>query len=145
MTTPAIFETIKARQLEARKAKDTVAAALLTTVLGEFQRVVPVVIPTEKQVFSTLEKLRGSVADTVAKVGATDKTTAELQLLDELIALKPAIAFASADEVAAHAAAVIAENPAANMGVVMKALKEKFGTQLDGAQANQIVKSILTR
>ena len=145
MTTPAIFETIKAKQLAARKSKDAVAAALFTTILGEFQRTVPVVIPTEQQVFSLLEKMRGSVVLTVSKVGVTDKTTTELQLLDELIALKPEVVVASVEEVTTHVNAVLAENPAANMGVIMKALKEKFGTQLDGGQANQIVKSILTR
>lgn len=136
-----VYKKIAQEQLQARKNKDTVRASLLTTVLGEFARGHTKDEPSDAQVFAALAKFEKGIKDTIA-LKSTPDLEIELQVVQELLALKPASV--SADEVASAVAALRAENPAVNQGLVMKHLKQVFGDRLDGKTAAAQVSQILS-
>jgi uncharacterized protein YqeY len=140
----SLLETIKKDQFEARKNKEALKATLLTTLFSEAamkgknanrettdEETVQVIQKFLKGVNETigyLEKGGGDNAEALATVQA-EKTILEAYLPK----------MASADEIRAEVA-VLKSAGAANIGAIMKGLKDKFGSALDGKLASQLAK-----
>lgn len=137
----SMINVIKDKQLQARKSRDAVAAALLTTIIGEFQRGKVKGDPTDKQVFDSLVVMKNTIEENQAKSSVTEQTTRELEVLAELLALKPAAT--SPEEINAAVTTILAVNANANFGMIMGQLKKQFGDQLNGGEAKAIVESLL--
>ena len=138
----SLLEQIKQDQFQARKAKDVVRASLLTTLLSEASmkgkndgnrdttdaECVQVVQKFLKGVNETLEALKFS-SDGRVKIAQVEKEILESYLPK----------MASEQEVRDAVAALKAAG-ADNLGAIMKGLKDKFGSSLDGKMASAIAK-----
>lgn len=138
----SLIETIKQDQFAARKAKDVVRASLLTTLYSEAamkgknagnrdstdDEVTAVVQKFLKGVNETIEALKFS-SDVRVKVAIVEKQLLEGYLPS--MATEVEVRFAIAELKAAGAS---------NVGDIMKGLKSKFGSSLDGKMASAIAK-----
>lgn len=136
----SVYQTIKDQQLEARKAKQTARASLLTTVLGEFARRDTKEDPTDEQVFKTIQKMKGGIEQTY-QLTPLPELQYELGILNNILELAPKAA--TADEIRAALQEHLDATPGAQIGTCMKFLKERFGSTLDGGSANGIVREML--
>lgn len=137
-----MYKTIADAQLQARKDKNAVKASLLTTVLGEFARGQSKEAPTDAQVFSVLTKMQNSIQLSI-DAAPSDALATEMQVVTELLALKPAAA--SAEEMEKSVTEFMASNENVNQGMLMKHLKATFGDRMDGKLANITVTKLLSR
>ena len=135
-----MFELLKTKRQEARKTGNQVHTSVLTTLLGEFERSRNKETPTDEKVFKTLSEFKANVESNLA-LKPSQALHDELALLDSLISLKPATA--TEDEITEVIQSELQANAQANMGVLMKALKTKFGMRLDGRLANVVVNKVL--
>ena len=139
----SLLEQIKKDQLEARKNKEALKATLLTTLFSEAamkgknanrettdEETVQVIQKFLKGVNETIGYLEkgGDNAEALATVHA-EKTILEAYLPK----------MASSNEIRAEVA-VLKSAGAANIGAIMKGLKDKFGSALDGKLASQLAK-----
>lgn len=136
-----VFETLKQHQLTARKARDSTATGVLTTLLGELQRGAAKEEPTDDRVFSVATSMRENILANQARVGVDDKSAQELIALDAILVMKPAAVDDA--QILSAVEAAIAANPAIIMKELMLHLRQLFGGRLDGAAASRIVKSQL--
>ena len=136
------LEQIKKDQFEARKNKEALKASLLTTLFSEASmkgknagretteeetiQVVQKFLKGVNETISFLEKAHNDEALTTAK---TEKSILEGYLPK----------MATEDEIKAEVASLKAAG-AANIGAIMKGLKDKFGAALDGKLASQLAK-----
>lgn len=138
----SMYKTIADAQLQARKERNAVKASLLTTILGEFARGQSKEAPTDAQVFSVLTKMQNSIQLSI-DAASSDALATELQVVAELLAMKPAAA--STEEVEGIVTQFLAITENANQGAVMKHLKATLGDRMDGKLANIIVTKLLSR
>ena len=150
-----LFEQIKADQLAARKARESLKATLLTTLIGELtaigkndgNREV-----TDADVVKLIKKFLDGVNETIKLMpdasnvdGSADRYVNLLHEQSILTAYMPQ----QMDEAALTAAVkeivddMKERASVVNMGMVMGALKIGFGGQYDGAMASKIVKTCL--
>ena len=140
-----IFEQIKADQLQARKARDTVAASLLTTFIGEsttLAKNASVDILPDAETIKLLQKFIKNINLTVEAAGASDTTNRELAVLREY--LPPML---SEDEITA-----ILKQYKASLGdtiqekqmrgELLKFMKSNYAGRYDGATAARIANTI---
>lgn len=137
----SMIQVIRDNQLQARKNRDAIATALLTTIIGEFQRGKVKGDPTDKQVFDSLVVMKNTIEENQVKSSVTEQSTRELEVLAGLLALKPAAT--SPEEIEGAVSAILAANNAANFGMIMGQLKKQFGDQLNGGEAKVIVETLL--
>lgn len=78
-----IVERIKADQVTARKESDKFKATLLTTVLGEIERL-PTKQPTEQEVSKVVQKMVKSIKET-QDVSPSDNNLLEIDILSEYL------------------------------------------------------------
>lgn len=154
----SLLNTIKAAQLHARKERDAVTSALLTTLIGD-----AVMVgknngnreSTDSEVIATIKKFITNTKETLRLVqkGTPLATTEqlhnqELQLTDELEILERFLPKQlSLDELNTVVEGIIAElKPSSikDMGKVMKVLKERYDGAYDGALASNMIKIKLT-
>jgi len=143
----SLLQRIKDDQLAARKARDTLKATLLTTLIGEATTVKPdgsrggsdaeVTALIKKFIKNTNEVLKalGSIEG-----GAAMQPLAELAILETYLPkqLSEAELTAAVAEIVGHFREKT--NPV-TMGMVMGALKAGFEGQYDGKMASAVVKA----
>ena len=145
----SLIEQIKAKNLEARKAKLTAVVNVLTPLIGEAEMVGknaghPV---TDAEVVQMVKKFIKNLDETIRVLGDNDPRTlaamGEKHTLEQFLPSQM-----DADQLAATVRAIIiglkiAQAPKIDMGAVMKALKERFDGQYDGKIASTVIKAEL--
>ncbi len=139
-----LLEKIKADQLTARKNKEALKATLLTTLFSEVQMKGKNAghETTDDEATQVIQKFLKGVNETISYLekGGGDNTealataNAEKEILEAYLPK-----MATEDEIKAEVAALKAAG-AANIGAIMKGLKDKFGSTLDGKLASQLAK-----
>lgn len=146
-----LLEKLKADQLAARKEKNEVATSLLTTLYSEAVNVGKNKgnrASTDDEVISVVKKFIKSAnenKDIYTKSNNTDRIQVIEKELSILNAYLPQ--GVTPEEVRAVTLEIMAQlnlekNPS-SMGKIMKELKVRFGSTLDGAVASAIIKEIL--
>lgn len=143
-----LFSTLKADQLQARKAKNTTEAALLTTLIGE------AAMPgkndgnresTDAEVMGVIRKFIKGANDTISVIDARSEMVktlhVELEILNRYMPkqmieeeLRSAI-MQIADDIKAESAK--------DMGRVMKELQTRHSGLYDGKSASSLVRVVL--
>ena len=146
-----LLEKIKNDSLEARKAKDTAKASLLTTLYSEAANVgknngnrlttdaetVAVVKKFVKGVDETISALAGvSEASDRYAAAVKEKEILELYLPVQLNELQ-------LQKIVGTMAQALPERNPKQMGVLMKQLKEQYEGQYDGNLASKVIKAVL--
>lgn len=127
----SLIEKIRAEQLEARKSRDTIRAALLTTLLGEVGLVAKNAgrtDATDEEVIATVKKFiknNESIGEGIRHV----THDAELHILDGYLPQQ-----LSREELVALRVAM--DHP--NKGDWMKFLKENYAGRYDGKLASEV-------
>jgi uncharacterized protein YqeY len=136
----SLMQRIKTYQLEARKIKDTVAANVLTTLIGEATSVGK----NDGNRETTDAEIVAVIKKFVKNIDETLKVTDAPHLRDErslLMGLLPAQI--TKEQLLPIIAAIFNEVGATtpkDMGKVMKVLKERFDGQYDGAVASTLIR-----
>ena len=146
-----LLDTLKADQLTARKQKNEVATSLLTTLYSEavnFGKNKANRPSTDDEVVSVIKKFIKSAnenKDIYTKSNNVDR----IQIIEQELAILNSYLpqGVTPEEVKAAILEIITQlnlekNPS-SMGKIMKELKVRFGSTLDGAVASAIIKEIL--
>jgi uncharacterized protein YqeY len=123
-----LIEQIKADYLTHRKAKNTVAVALLSTLIGEVQTKEKVVgTMDDASVVAVIKKFIDGVNETIHHQGVSEQTTLELAILTEYMPKQLTI-----DEIRGilNAAAI------ANQGLAQKYMKQFYAGRYNGKDVN---------
>lgn len=152
----SLIENIKADQIAARKAKNAVAATLLTTLLGEANMVAKNAqrdLPTDGEVAAVLKKfLDGNAAtqEALQKARATDATLERLavaveeqKILEGFKSLLPKQL--TEDELKAIVREAIVNGAKEDMGALMGVLKKNHEGLYDGKLASAVVRAALAK
>lgn len=141
----SLLSQIRDQSLAARKAKDTVAVALLVTLLSEAER--PGLDDgkresTDAEVMATVRKFLKNIGETIAARGETDTLVREKTILEGFLPqqmsedqLREAIVAIAADKGIAHITAK-------DTGALMGGLKARYAGQYDGGQASALIKAL---
>ena len=146
----SLFKQIKAEQLEARKAKDTVKASLLTTLIGEIQTSVTggvsasqfgILNPTDDETTKVIKKFIKN-AETSLSMRQDDKTQEELNILQAYMP-QP---LTDAELEAIVATEVLlgkkeGKTGGALVGYVMKQLKTGYADRYDASKVKGLVEA----
>jgi len=140
----SLLETIKKDQFEARKNKEALKATLLTTLFSEAAMKGKNANreTTDEETVQVIQKFLKGVNETIGYLekGGGDNVEALATVQAEKTILEAYLPkMASADEIRAEVASLKASG-AANIGAIMKGLKDKFGSALDGKLASQLAK-----
>jgi uncharacterized protein YqeY len=140
----SIIEKIKADQLTARKARDLVAASLLTTLMSDALMVAKNdgrEAPTDDEVIATVRKFLKGNAEVQANV--TDERLGiaiqEAVILDNYLPEQM-----TSEALRCHVTGFIKKGPT-DMGKVMGYLKSNFAGLYDGKMASSIIKDELAK
>lgn len=146
----SLYKKIKDEQIEARKAKDTVKASLLTTLLGEIQTAVTggltasqfgILNPTDADVTKIVKKFVKNTNETIRlKDNETSRT--ELAVLEQYLP-QPLSDFELGELVGKFTKEGVeaGKQGGALVGHVMKQLKEGFADRYDAAKVKGLVES----
>lgn len=139
-----LLEKIKADQFSARKNKEALKSSLLTTLYSEAAMKGKNAgrETTDEETTQVVQKFLKGVNETIGYLekGGGDNTealataTAEKEILEGYLPK-----MASEDQVRA-AIVELKASGAANIGAIMKGLKDKFGSALDGKMASALAK-----
>lgn len=139
--------TIKAAQLQARKARDTTVASALTTVIGEVETLAknkgnPEA--TDEQVIATLKKFLKNILDTarIAK-GAGDLVNEEKAKAEAVIYERFLPQQLSEDQIQKIITAQLEDFPAHKIGDIIKHFKVVYEGQYDGGLVSKLAKEAL--
>jgi len=138
-----LLELIKSDQLEARKAKQTTRASLLTTLLGEAQMIGKNKgnrESTDSEVVAVTKSFLKKARE-VADIAPSDKIAEEIDILESYLPKQ-----LTESDMKLIAATVILDNGYASpkdMGKIMKHFKETYDGQYDGAVLSKAVKALL--
>jgi hypothetical protein len=142
-----ILEQIKADSLEARKKKDNIAANLLTTLYSEALMVGKNKgdrLPTDEEVISTVQKFLKNAMETKGLLERADSATLALFTIDsEITVLTRYLPAPLSDDELTSAIKIIIDDGNANVGAIMKALKEQYAGRYDGKKASELAKRLL--
>jgi hypothetical protein len=142
-----LLETIRLQSVEARKAKDSVRAALLVTLFAESARVGKDAgnrATTDEETQKVLRKFLKGVDESLSVL--KDESARALALAEKAILesfLPPRVTGAALQAVITEIVSRLADRSPRQMGAVMKALKERLAGAYDGAEATGLVKSTL--
>jgi uncharacterized protein YqeY len=133
------IQEIKDSLLQARKSRDTLSSALLSTLLGE-----ALMIgkndgnreSTDAEVIKVIKKFIANNEETIKLTGPNAKLGAEIVTLESFLPAQ-----LSADELDRIISDLILKGN--NMGQVMKLLKEQYAGTYDGAAASALIKAKL--
>lgn len=147
----SLIESIKADQVEARKARNTLVATLLTTLLGEANMVAKNAqrdTPTDEEVQAVVKKfLKGNLetqavlnkarpsTPTLERLGDAQK---EQQILESYLPQQ-----LSESELVKIVSSAILAGTASNVGALMGFLKANHAGKYDGKLASAAIKSVL--
>lgn len=151
----SLLAQIKKDQLQARKDRDSVKAALLTTLIGEAsmpgkndgnrestdEEVVATVKKFVKNTNELLKALHGEGGLAPTNVAASATASMELAILESY--LPKQLTEAELTHIIASLKNEFTIADAKGMGKIMGALKERFGGTYDGALASKLVKAAL--
>ena len=147
----SVLQNIKAAQLKARKERNSVAASLLTTLIGEAEMVGKNANRevTDQEVIATVKKFIKNLDETIRIAGdyrdadAADKAWAEKTVLEQFLPKQ-----LSEDELKMHInsihAGLLSTDGKADVGSIMKVLKQRFDGLYDGKLASTIIKAELS-
>ncbi len=143
-----LLEKLQAASLEARKAQDTVAASLLTTLYSEAARVGKDQgnrVSTDEEVVAVVKKFSKNIDETLAALPEADARVATLRVEKELLSayLPQQLDEAGLRALVDELVGALADKSPKQMGVVMAGLKARAGGQYDGAMASRLVKAAL--
>ena len=141
----SLITKIKADQLTARKAKNAVAASLLTTLMSDALMVAKNAgreAPSDDEVIAVVRKFLKGNAEVQANVKDERLGIAiqEAALLNDYLPQQM-----TNEALRNHVTGFIKNNDAKDMGSVMKYLKENFSGLYDGKAASGIIKEELTK
>ena len=139
----SLLETIKKDQFEARKSKDAIKASLLTTLYSEASMIGKNAgnrETTDDETIKVIQKFLKGVNETIAilekanNVASLGSSVREKEILEAYLPK-----MATEAEVRATVSELKAMG-ATNIGEIMKLLKLRFGSALDGKMASQLAK-----
>lgn len=140
-----LINRIRADLLTARKNRQTVATNSLTALVGEAVMVGKNAgnrDSTDEEVCATVRKFLKNLEETRKNLQAHNKDTTaceeEIQIISQYLPKQLA-----SDELKDAIVKIVLENPGANLGLVMKVLKEKYSGLFDGKLASELAKQIL--
>lgn len=141
----SLITKIKADQLTARKAKNAVAASLLTTLMSDALMVAKNAgreAPSDDEVIAVVRKFLKGNAEVQANVKDERLGIAiqEAALLNDYLPQQM-----TNEALRNHVTGFIKNNDAKDMGSVMKYLKENFSRLYDGKAASGIIKEELAK
>ena len=139
-----LIEQIKQDQLNYRKTKQSEAATLLTTLIGESEMIGKNAgnrAPSDEEVQAVIKKFIKNNSETMqhAEEMMAKKLASEIYILSEYLPVQ-------LDEAALKAAVagyLLQEDASRNMGAIMAWLKAKYGGNYDGKTASAVVKAAL--
>lgn len=142
----SLLEQIKKDQFEARKNKESLKAVLLTTLFAEASMIGKNAgnrDTTDDETAKVIQKFLKGVNETIEFVTKGNNTEALATAQAEKAILEAYLPkMATADEIEKAVGDLVAEG-INTMGAIMKALKEKFGSTLDGKLASKVVGAAL--
>lgn len=140
-----LIEQIKSDLLAARKNRATVAANALTALVGEAVMVGKNAgnrVSTDEEVVATVRKFLKNLDETRRNLLAHNKDVAaceeEIQIISQYLPKQLAC-----DELKDAIVKIVLETPGANLGIVMRVLKEKYPGLYDGKVASELAKQVL--
>ena len=141
----SLLSQIREQSLAARKAKDTVAVALLVTLLSEAER--PGLDDgkresTDAEVMATVRKFLKNIGETMAARGETADLLREKSILEGFLPQQMSEEQLREAIVAIAAEKGIAQVTAKDTGALMGGLKARHAGQYDGGQASAIIKAL---
>lgn len=139
-----LFERLQKESLEARKARDTVRAGVLTTAISQVKALAiddGHRAPNDGDVLKVVRQFLKACEENLALAaqGKMDAARAEQFKIERDVLLSYLPQQMSADDLKA----AIAKSGAANIGEVMKYLKANHDGQYDGKLASQVAKEVL--
>jgi uncharacterized protein YqeY len=140
----SLIEQIKQDQLNYRKTKQSDAATLLTTLIGESEMIGKNAgnrAPSDEEVQAVIKKFIKNNTETIqhAAVHIVQQLSLENELLESYLP-------AQLDEASLKAAVagyLLREDAQRNMGAIMGWLKQQYGGNYDGKTASAVVKAAL--
>lgn len=140
-----LLQTLKSDQLAARKNRDTISTALLTTLIGESS-----IIgkndgnreSTDQEVVAVIKKFIKGIDETIAvskNFDAIEIAKAEKKILETY--LPKQLTFEQIESYCTQF--IVHDNPSAKKGDLMKYLKDNFNGEYDGKVASQIIDNLL--
>ena len=141
----SLLEQIKKDQFEARKNKESLKATLLTTLFSEAAMKGKNAgrETTDEETVQVIQKFLKGINETIEYVTKVNNSEALATVTAEKAILEAYLPkMASADELEQAVGGLVASG-LNNMGAIMKALKEKFGSSLDGKLASKVVSAAL--
>lgn len=143
----SLLAQLKKDALVARKAADTLRATLLTTLIAESEMVGKNAgnrESTDDEVQQTLRKFLKNNQEALAVITDAARVSALKAEAEILAAYLPALASEEAVKaIIAETLAALPERGPKAIGLVMGALKAKFGASFDARQANAWVRAAL--
>lgn len=139
-----LFERLQKESLEARKARDTVRAGVLTTAIAQVKAIAiddGHRAPTDADVLKVVRQFLKACEENLALAaqGKMDSARAGQFTVEKDVLLSYLPQQMSADDLKA----AIAKSGAGNIGEVMKYLKAHHDGQYDGKLASQVAKEAL--
>lgn len=138
----SLLAQIKSDQLAARKARNSVVASSLTTLIGDIEKKQKDQgSVTDAEVVAIVKKHVQGVSDNIALVSGEQKVVdfnIELHALNMYIPIQMT-GFA----LQSHIAAIMQEPGNDKQGPIMKALKDRFAGQYDGKEASELIKKMI--
>jgi hypothetical protein len=141
-----LIEQLQADLLNARKTREPIATSLLTALVGEAAMVGKNAgnrASTDDETMAMVRKFLKNAEETSGRLATAGKDTAVVN--EEIAILKAYIPQQlSDDELRAAISDILADSAGANMGAIMKILKEAHGGLYDGRRANELIKEMLS-
>jgi uncharacterized protein YqeY len=139
-----LFERLQKESLEARKARDTVRAGVLTTAISQVKALAiddGHRAPNDADVLKVVRQFLKACEENLALAaqGKMDAARAEQYRIEKDVLLSFLPQQMSADELKA----AVAKSGAKNIGEAMKYLKANHDGQYDGKLASQVAKEVL--
>lgn len=137
-----LLEQIKKDQFEARKSREAVKASLLTTLYSEALMVGKNDgnrETTDEETIKVIQKFLKGVNETLEALNHSSDGRVIIAIEEKKI-LESYLPKMASEEYVRAAVLELKAAGATNIGMIMKGLKEKFGSSLDGKMASMIAK-----
>ncbi len=141
----ALLNKIKTDQLAARRARDSVAASLLTTLYSEAATIglnLGKRATTDREVIAVVKKFIKNIDECIAVVADPTTQLAEKKILEGY--LPKQLTEQEITDIVSNILSGIVCPTKKDMGIVMSTLKAMHSGCYDGALANKIVNSLLS-
>ena len=145
----SLMETLRAKQLEARKNRNEIETNLLTTLVAEAAakgKAAGNRESTDEEVVATIKKFLNGVNETLAALAVSSDGRVKVASIEKEILESFLPKQLSEDELRIAITGIVNTLPEKNakaMGKVMAELKANFAGLYDGAMASKLVKELL--